>query len=92
MIKWKELKLDKSSYQKWKLYLFLPYILLYFVNFIIPYYTLLYFEHLQAKNLQPQNKIAKQIDINNNAHTEVCISIGDVLVAPIYLHMVLKAR
>jgi hypothetical protein len=53
---------------------------------------LLYFEHFQAKNLQPQNKIAKHIDKNNNVHTEICISVGDVLLAPFYLDMVLRAR
>lgn len=55
-------------------------------------YTLWYFEPLQAKSLHPQNKIAKHIDKNNIVHTEICISVGDVLLAPFYLHVVLKAR
>jgi len=46
---------------------------------------LLYFEHLHKKNLQLKNKIVKHIAKKNNAHTEICISVVDVLLAPFYL-------
>lgn len=54
-------------------------------------FTWWYFELCHAKNLWMINNIVPHIDEKNNAFTDICNSMGDVLLAPITFPVILKA-